>query len=158
MSKYGGSEKTTQAFDAAYNKPRLSTRSTQAEAPAGLLLCSGRTNPLSHVSLCTLASSSPGVMWGVDTGRTVPGRCLTGPSTQHRSLTRVTPLPSNHLMPPQIQLSGALGSRLLYKNNMQFYGAHRLPCSSSFQLSRSQTKGQDKTLRGVLKCLNAKTQ
>lgn len=27
--------KTTQAFDAAYNKPRLSTRSAQAEAPAG---------------------------------------------------------------------------------------------------------------------------
>lgn len=35
MSKYGGSEKTTQAFVAAYNKPKLSTRWTQAEVPAG---------------------------------------------------------------------------------------------------------------------------
>lgn len=125
MSKYGGSEKTTQAFDAAYNKPRLSTRSTQAEAPAGVLLCSGRTNPLSHVSLCTLASSSPGVMWGVDTGRTIPARCLTGPSTPHWSLTGL-----HHFLPPLYAPTNlalcALGPRLLHKNNMQFYGAHQL--------------------------------
>lgn len=67
MSKYGGSEKTTQAFVAAFNKPRLSTRSTQAERPAGILLRPGRTNPLPRVPpLSSLASSGPqsDVWWG----------------------------------------------------------------------------------------------
>lgn len=52
MSKNGGSEKTTQAFVAAYYKPRLSTCSTHAEATAGVLR-SGRTN----TSIPTLPNS-----------------------------------------------------------------------------------------------------
>lgn len=58
-------------FVAAYNKPRHSTRSAGAEAPAGVLLCSGRTNPLPDFSHGPPATSSPGVMLGEDTGRTV---------------------------------------------------------------------------------------
>lgn len=68
MSKYGGSEKTTQAFVAAYNKPRLSTCSIQAERPPGVLLRPGRTNPLppSSSPLSSLAPSGPqsDVWWG----------------------------------------------------------------------------------------------
>lgn len=52
MSKNGGSEKTTQAFVAAYYKPRLSTCSTHAEATVGVLH-SGRTN----TSIPTLPNS-----------------------------------------------------------------------------------------------------
>lgn len=69
MSKYGGSEKTTQAFVAAYNKPRLSTRSTEAEAPAGVLFRLLAQLPLSLDS-CGPASDAG---WGI--GRTVPAGC-----------------------------------------------------------------------------------
>lgn len=62
MSKYGGSEKTTQAFVAAYNKPRLLSHSSQAEATVCVVLFLG-TIPLPQFALSSLASSSPGVMW-----------------------------------------------------------------------------------------------
>lgn len=105
-----------------------------------------------HVSLCTLASSSPGVMWGVDAGRTVPARCLPGPSTPHWSLTGL-----RRFLPPLDAPTNsalcALGSRLLYKNNMQFYGAHRLPRSSSFSSLAAEQRVRDKTLQGVLDVL-----
>lgn len=85
MSKYGGSEKTTQAFVAAYNKPRLSTRSTQAEAPAGVFLCSGRMKPLPHSPppSGSLASSGPegDVGWGY--WEDSPLLDVTGPSPPH---------------------------------------------------------------------------
>ncbi len=69
MSKYGGSEKTTQAFVAAYNKPSVSTRSAQAEAPAGVLrslLCLLIKSPLPSRPPASVLWPPPGlrVMWG----------------------------------------------------------------------------------------------
>lgn len=82
---YGGSENNTSFFDAAYNKPRLSAQSTQAEPPAGgVLLRSGRTYPPNHLSItlsALLASSSPAVTLGADTGRSVSVGCFQGSSS-----------------------------------------------------------------------------
>lgn len=149
MSKYGGSEKTTQAFVAAYNKPRLLIHSTQVVAPAGVLLCSGRTSPLPHFSLSSLASSSPGVMWGGGlVGRTIFAGCFTGPVSPQQPLTGLHhPLPA--FVAPTNQALCALWPHLLHKNNMQFYDVHWHLCPSSC----SQTQAQNKTFPGVVNVL-----
>lgn len=54
MSKYGGSEKATQAFVAAYKKPRLSTRPTEAEAPVGFPPAQGGRK---------VSPASPSALW-----------------------------------------------------------------------------------------------
>lgn len=73
MSKNGGSEKTTRALVAAYNKSRLSTRASRAEAPAGIVLHSWRTNPLPPVPpLVLLLLSGQKAIWGEDAGRATP--------------------------------------------------------------------------------------
>lgn len=101
MSKYGGSEKTTQAFVAAYNKPRLSTRSTQAEAPAGVLLRLLLPNfPTPLSALWPLPGQR--VMWGGGGGGTLGGKSpldVTGPSLPHRSPRRVALLSSTTCRP-----------------------------------------------------------
>lgn len=74
---YGGSENNTSFFDAAYNEPRLSARSARAR----VLLRSGRTYPPNHLSItlsALLASSSPAVTLGADTGRSAPAGCFQG--------------------------------------------------------------------------------
>lgn len=88
----------------------------------------GRTNPRSHRSLCTLASSSPGLMCGVWTmGGTVPAGCFTGPF-----LHRVAPLSSATCRPNKssscVPLDPVTCSRTTFSF---FFYVHRLPCSSS---------------------------
>lgn len=147
MSKYGGSEKTTQAFVAAYNKPRLSTCSIQAERPPGVLLRPGRTNPLPRVP--------PSVLWphpghrvtcGGDAVRTDPAGCY---RTLFRPFTGLRrPLPP--LVAPTNRGLCALWPCFLHKNSMQFYGVHQLPLPLSvILLSCSQLQGHNETFQGV---------
>lgn len=97
MSKYGGSEKTTQAFVAAYNKPRLSTCSIQAERPPGVLLRPGRTNPLPRVPPSVLwPHLGHRVMCGGDAVRTDPAGCY---RTLFRAPHRVAPPSSTTCCP-----------------------------------------------------------
>lgn len=123
---YGGSENNTRFFDAAYNKPRLSARSARAEPPAGgVLLRSGRTYPPNHLSItlsALLASSSPAMTLGADTGRSAPAdvskdpRHPSGPSQVHAAV-----FPP--FVAPQIQLSVPSDPRHpLHNINMQLLG------------------------------------
>lgn len=131
MSKYGGSEKNNTSFffffDAAYNKPKLSTRSAQAEG-APLASSSARWGE-DESSIPPLPLHS-GLLqpwtdvWGVDDGGDSPCWLFyrTLPSQGYTAVLR-------HLSPQQIELLCALGPRHLLKNNIQFvfFYVHRLP-------------------------------
>lgn len=141
---YGGSENNTRFFDAAYNKPRLSARSARAEPPAGgVLLRSGRTYPPNHLSItlsALLASSSPAMTLGADTGRSAPAGCFQGSTSPLRSLagTRccLPPIccPTNPALcalwppPSPTQHQHAVAGFCLF---YFFLNAHWLPCSPS---------------------------
>lgn len=137
MSKNGGSEKTTQAFVAAYYKPRLSTCSTHAEATVGVLH-SGRTNtsilnppqlpprPAPPPVLWTLPGQR--VMWHGDNGRTVPAGCYR---------TYVSPLTGLHrpippLLPRQIKLSAPFDTVPCTRTACSFMMCTGSPATPSF--------------------------
>lgn len=174
---YGGSENNTRFFDAAYNKPRLSARSARAEPPAGgVLLRSGRTYPPNHLSItlsALLASSSPAVTLGADTGRSAPAGCFQGSTSPLWSLagTRCClppiccPNKSSSLCPltPVIPYTTSTCS-CWFLFIYFFLNAHWLPCSPSppthlpphlllFQLCCSQTQGPNKTLHRMVNVL-----
>lgn len=160
---YGGSENNTSFFDAAYNEPRLSARSARAR----VLLRSGRTYPPNHLSItlsALLASSSPAVTLGADTGRSAPAGCFQGSTSPLWSLagTRccLPPFvaPTNPALcalwppPSPTQHQHAVAGFCLFI----FLNAHWLPCSPSppthlpphlllFQLCCSRTQGPNKT-------------
>lgn len=127
-------KKTTQAFVAAYHKPRLSTHS---EAHAGVLLHSVRTNPLPRLSL-TPPSSVPESPAGLgDTGRTV----LAGFYRTLNAPWGCTPLaPSGACCPDKLSSLCPFdppASRA--RTACSFYGVHRLFCPLSLQ----QTSGTE---------------
>lgn len=174
---YGGSENNTSFFDAAYNKPRLSAQSARAEPPAGgVLLRSGRTYPPNHLSItlsALLASSSPAVTLGADTGRSVCVGCFQGSSSPlwtlagtrcclppfvaptNPALCALWPLPS----PTQHQhavVGFCFFSLFFFKCTMAAlltphpFAPHLL----LFQLCCSQTQGLNKTLHRMVNVLN----
>lgn len=139
MSKYGGSEKTTQAFVAAYNKPRLSTplkprRPPASSAQGGRILFLTPPRP----SLSSLVSSRPesDVGWGY--WEDSPCWMLQDPRHHSGPSQGCCTAFFRHLLPQQIELSVPFDPHpphLLHKNSMQFYGVHRLPCPFFFSTS-----------------------
>lgn len=143
-------------FVAAYNKPRHSTRSARAEAPAGVPPLLREDEPSPRLLPRPSGHFQPwsDVGWGILGGQyNVPAGCYVataGPSQGRATLF-------DHLSPQQIKLSVPFDPRLLHKNSMQFYGALWLPCPAIFflllQLSCSQPQGQNKTSQGVVNVL-----
>lgn len=151
MSKYGGSEKTTQAFVAAYNKSRLSTRSSKAEAPAGSLLrtredgssppplprLSGLFQPRSDVG-----SGMLGPCW-----MSQDPRHLTGPSQGRPALF-------HHLFPQQTELSVPFDPRPpAQEQHAVLWCAPAPPCLSLFLSFLAATCGDRIRLCGVVNVL-----
>lgn len=104
MSKYGGSEKTTQAFVAAYNKPRGSGLAPleQRRPPASSSAQGGRvfSPPLGSFGLIRAREGRGGL--GIPGGQSLLD--VTGPSSRGPSQGSRRPLPPL-VIPDKIELS-----------------------------------------------------